>query len=343
MTERLLCRLTGAESALVVNNNAAATLLVLAALCPDREVVVSRGQLVEIGGSFRLPDCIAQAGAILREVGTTNKTHLRDYAEAIQAQTAALMRVNPSNYRIVGFAREVSISALASLKRDHPDLWILDDLGCGALVDPQRFGLPHEPTVPESLQAGADVVFFSGDKLIGGPQSGIIVGRTGPMACIRKHPLTRMLRVGKMTDLALEQTLRLFQAPDRLPETHPTWRMLTQSGPALRARAEALVAAAVSAGAPADSVRVCACTSAVGGGSMPDYALPSFAVAAQSAAISADRLLFRLRRNDPPVIGTVRAREVRLDVRTLLEGEVEITARALAAILSTAVRGPAAS
>jgi L-seryl-tRNA(Ser) seleniumtransferase len=333
MSERLLCRLTGAEAALVVNNNAAATLLVLAALCAGREVVVSRGQLIEIGGSFRLPDCIHQSGARLVEVGTTNKTHLRDYEAALTERTAAVMRVNPSNYRIIGFTKDVPVSDLMKLKAKQPDLLVLDNLGCGALVDLTRFGLPHEPTVPESVRAGADLSFFSGDKLIGGPQAGILVGRAAPIAKIKKHPLTRMLRVDKMTDLVLERTLRLFLDPERLPETNPTWRMLTASAGSLRPLAEALASAAVAAGAPAETLRVVACASTTGGGSLPGHPIPSFAVAARRPGVSAADLLRRLRRNDPPVIGRIEDNDVLLDVRTLLDGEAAIAACALARAL----------
>ncbi len=342
MSERLLCRLTGAEAALVVNNNAAATLLVLAALCSGREVVVSRGQLIEIGGSFRLPDCIHQSGATLVEVGTTNKTHLRDYEAALSERTAAVMRVNPSNYRIIGFTKEVPVTDLVTLKKARPDLLILDDLGCGALVDLTRFGLPHEPTVPESVRAGADLSFFSGDKLIGGPQAGILVGRAPLIAKIKKHPLTRMLRVGKMTDLVLERTLRLFLEPDRLPETNPTWRMLTLSTASLRPRAEALAAAAVAAGAPAGALRIVTCDSTTGGGSLPGHPIPSLAVAARLSGVPAADLLRRLRRSDPPVIARIQDNDVLLDVRTLLDGEDAIAARALAQALvsSTSTSDP---
>jgi len=339
MSERLLCRLTGAEAALVVNNNAAATLLALAALCAGREVVVSRGQLIEIGGSYRLPDCVHQSGATLVEVGTTNKTHLRDYEAALTDRTAAVMRVNPSNYRIIGFSKEVPVSDLVTLRKGRPDLLVLDDLGCGALVDLTRFGLPHEPTVPESVRAGADLSFFSGDKLIGGPQAGILVGRAALIAKIKKHPLTRMLRVGKMTDLVLERTLRLFLEPERLPETNPTWRMLTLPAAALRVQAEALLAAAVAAGAPAACLRVVPCDSTTGGGSLPGHPIPSFAVAARRDGLPAATLLRRLRRHDPPVIGRIEDDGVILDVRTLLDGEDAIVARAVGAALGAG--GPA--
>ena len=335
MTERLICRLTGAEAALVVNNNAAATLLALAVLCAGREVVVSRGQLIEIGGSFRLPDCIRQAGATLVEVGTTNKTHLRDYEAAINERTAAVLLVNPSNYRIVGFTKQVPVADVVGLKKQWPHLHVIDDLGCGALVDLTRFGLPYEPTAPESLRSGADLALFSGDKLIGGPQAGILAGRADLLARIRKHPLTRMLRVGKLTDLALERTLRLFLAPERLTETNPTWRMLTADPAHVRKRAEALATAVRQAGVAAESVRCVPCASTTGGGSLPAHPLSSYGVAVTSDRVSATEILRRLRRQDPPVIGRIDQDAVLLDVRTLLEGEDAAVGAALVAALAS--------
>ncbi|HSA01582.1 MAG TPA: L-seryl-tRNA(Sec) selenium transferase, partial [Candidatus Paceibacterota bacterium] len=227
LLEPLLAELTGAEAATVVNNNAGATLLVLAALAAEREVVVSRGQLIEIGGSFRLPDVMSQSRVKLVEVGTTNRTHLRDYQRAITDNTAALMKVHPSNYRVTGFTSEVETAELAELAHQK-GLWLIDDLGAGALVDLARFGLPHEPTVQESLQAGADVVLFSADKLIGASQAGIIVGRRNLIASLRQHPLMRALRVDKTCLMILERTLALFRRPERLAEVHPTYRMLAQ-------------------------------------------------------------------------------------------------------------------
>jgi len=337
--EQLLVRLTGAEAALLVNNNAAATLLVLAALCAPREVIVSRGQLIEIGGSFRLPDCIHQSGARLVEVGTTNKTHLRDYEQAITSETAAILRVNPSNYRIVGFAKNVPIDELVALKRQHPSLLVIDDLGCGALVDLTRFGLPKEPTAPESIAAGADLALFSGDKLIGGPQAGIIVGRKDLVARLKKHPLSRMLRVGKMTDMALEQTLRLFLDPDALPETNPTYAMLTAPLEALRARAEHIQQSLESQGL-ALALRIAPGESATGGGSLPATPIPTFVLAVSAPNVSADRLSLLLRRHEPPIIARIERDEVCLDMRTLLAGEDEIVADALSRI-GQAIRGEA--
>ena len=327
MCEALLTRLTGAEAAMVVNNNAAATLLILAALCKDKEVIVSRGQLIEIGGSYRLPDCIYQSGAILVEVGTTNKTHLRDYEQALSERTGAILRVNPSNYRIVGFAQQVSIAELAALKQKQPVL-LIDDLGCGALVDMKDYGLPDEPTAPQSVAAGADLVCFSGDKLIGGPQAGVIVGKKEWVDKIRKHPLSRMLRVGKLTDMALEHTLRLFLNPDSLRETHPTLRMLTTTPEALKKKAMRLKRALDKDGL-ALSVRVAECESATGGGSLPATPIPSYALAVRSPRLPPDRLSYGLRQNEPPVIARIKNDEVLLDMRTLLEGEEAVVLAAL--------------
>ncbi len=327
VTERLLCRLTGAEAAVVVNNNAAATFLLLAALCRGKEVIVSRGQLIEIGGSYRLPDCIHESGAVMVEVGTTNKTHPRDYEGAITENTGALLRVNPSNYRVIGFTKSVPVADLVSLRKDR-DLLVIDDLGCGALLDLTAYGLPHEPTVPESVAAGADVVCFSGDKLIGGPQAGIIVGRKDLIARIKKHPLTRMLRVCKMTDMALERTLRLFLEPDTLVARHPTLRMLTTPVERLRRTALAIKRRVDKAGGGLQ-LRVIPGDSEMGGGSLPGVAIPSMLLAVSSPRLSAHRLSRALRGHEPPVIARIQGDEVCLDMRTLLEGEDRVVASAL--------------
>jgi L-seryl-tRNA(Ser) seleniumtransferase len=336
-TEQLLCRLTGADAAVIVNNNAAATLLILAALCKDKEVVVSRGQLIEIGGSFRLPDCVHQSGAILVEVGTTNKTHLDDYERAVNENTGAVMRVNPSNYRVVGFIEEVPVADLVSLKKQHPGLLVIDDLGCGAMIDLSQYGLPREPTVQESLAAGADVVCFSGDKLIGGPQAGIIVGRKDLVQKIRKHPFTRMLRVGKMTDMALEQTLRLFLDPETLTKTHPTLRMLTMPAQTLKQKAMRLKRR-LAREHPAAMVRVEAGESATGGGALPATPIPTYVLAVSIPGASADRMLDRLRRHEPPVIARIREDTVLLDMRTLLPGEDDVVFQALNRLFTESAR-----
>jgi len=329
-TERLLTRLTGAEAALVVNNNAAATLLVLEVLCKGREVLVSQGQVIEIGGSFRLHDCIEQAGAILVRVGTTNRTHLSDYERALGPQTGAILRVNPSNFRVMGFTKEVSVAELATLKGEH-DVLVIDDMGCGALFETERYGLPKEYTVQESIAAGADLVCFSGDKLIGAAQSGIIAGRRDLVARIKKHPLTRMLRVCKLTDLVLEHTLRLFLDPETLPQTNPTVGMLAKTPAQLEARAAALKGALEAEGLPL-TLRVKEDESAVGGGSMPVTPLRTFALAVRSDSIPLERLLALLRRNEPPIIARLGGGDVLLDARTLLEGDDEVIHAALTRI-----------
>jgi L-seryl-tRNA(Ser) seleniumtransferase len=320
-TEHLLCRLTGAAAALVVNNNAAATMLVLAALCTGREVIVSRGQLIEIGGSYRLPDCIHQAGARLVEVGTTNKTHLRDYRAALTEATAAVLHVNPSNYRIVGFSKTVPIEELATLKHERPDLLVIDDLGCGALIDLEQFGLPHEPTAPEAIAAGADLCLFSGDKLIGGPQAGCIVGSAELIGRIRKHPLTRMLRVDKLTDLALEQTLRLFLSPATLMDHNPTLRMLTLPSEMIRRRALRLKRLLLRRTAERLMIEVVEGTSAVGGGSLPATPIPTWLLSILATNRSPTCLLKQLRDHEPPVIARIENDRVVIDLRTVLEDE----------------------
>ena len=332
MTEDLLCRLTGAEAAMVVNNNAAATLLMLAALCKGKEVIVSRGQLIEIGGSYRLPDCIHQSGAIMVEVGTTNKTHLHDYENALTENTGALLHVNPSNYRIIGFSESVPIADLAALRARqsaaHEDLLVIDDLGCGALVDLTQYGLPHEPTAPESIEAGADLVCFSGDKLIGGPQAGIIVGRKDIIARIRKHPLTRMMRICKLTDMALEHTLRLFLEPETLTEKHPTFRMLTMPPGELKRKAQR-IKRRVAKERDDIEMRVIKGESAMGGGSLPGVPIPTYLLAVSVPAISAERVGFLLRHHEPPVITRIKDNTVLLDMRTLMAGEDKVIVDAL--------------
>jgi L-seryl-tRNA(Ser) seleniumtransferase len=253
------------------------------------------------------------------EVGTTNKTHPGDYENAIGEQTGAILHIHPSNYRVMGFTQEVPISGLVSLKQGR-DMLIIDDLGCGALVDLHPFGLPHEPTVQESIAAGADLVCFSGDKLIGGPQAGIIVGRRDLITILKKHSLTRMLRVGKLTDLVLEHTLRLFLEPETLVQNIPTLRMITISAESIRQRAERLQAR-LKIDSGELEVRIIEGESATGGGSLPVTPLKTFLLAIRSADLCADNLYARLRMNEPPVIARIENDEVLFDLRTVFEEE----------------------
>ncbi|HYA43318.1 MAG TPA: L-seryl-tRNA(Sec) selenium transferase [Syntrophobacteraceae bacterium] len=280
--EAILRELTGSEAALVVNNNAAAVFLVLNTLAAGREVIVSRGQLVEIGGSFRIPDVMSASGAILKEVGTTNRTHLKDYVSAITERTALLLKVHTSNYRIVGFTKEVSLDEMVALGRERC-LPVVEDLGSGCFIDLGPFGLHGETTVQETVRAGADLVTFSGDKLLGGPQAGIIVGGKDLIEKCRKNPLTRALRVDKMTLAALEATLRLYRDQRQAVEKIPTLRMMALSPEELKGRAEELASAIEGADRRgALKIEVRPAFSQVGGGSLPAQNLPTFVVAVQS-------------------------------------------------------------
>jgi L-seryl-tRNA(Ser) seleniumtransferase len=312
--ERLLCRLTGAEAAVIVNNNAAATLIVLAALASGREAVVSRGELVEIGGGFRVPDVMAQSGAVLREVGTTNKTRATDYAAAISDRTALILRVHPSNFRIEGFAERPPLSALVDLSRRF-SVPLAEDLGSGHLGTTANHPLDAtEPSVVASVGAGVDVCCFSGDKLLGGPQAGVIVGRTVAIDKIRRHPLMRALRVDKLTYAALEATLVEYAA-GRAGSTVPVQRMLTMSADTIRARAT-LLASAIErvAGWKAEVV---AGVSAVGGGSAPGLELPTTLIRLDGEGLSAARLEELLRTASPPLITRIDRDRVVLDLRTV--------------------------
>jgi len=318
--EELLCRLTGAEAATAVNNNAGAVLLGLSALARGREAIVSRGELVEIGGAFRVPEVMEAGGVRLREVGTTNKTHLRDYRRALGEQTGLLLKVHTSNYRILGFTEAVSGAELAELGRTH-GVPVMEDLGSGMLLDLTPYGLPREPTVAEAVASGLDVVTFSGDKLLGGPQAGLIVGRRAAIETIRRHPMARALRIDKLTLAALEATLRLYLDPARALAQVPVLQMLAVPAAELQPRSESLAARLRETCGSAATFEVVAESSQVGGGALPLTELPGFAVSVQPAALSVDALAARLRDQEIPVIGRIQEERLLLNPRTLRPDE----------------------
>ncbi len=318
--EEILLELTGAEAALVVNNNAAAVLLTLNTLAAGKEVIVSRGELVEIGGSFRIPDVMARSGAILREVGATNRTHLRDYEAAINENTALLMKVHKSNYAIVGFTKEVSGKELVELGRRY-GLTVVEDLGSGCFVDFSRYGLPKEPTVQEVLATGVDVVTFSGDKLLGGPQAGLILGRKEPVAAIRKNPLNRAVRIDKMTLAALEAVLALYRDETEAISKIPTLAMITKRPEEIRKEALRLKRRLKKVLPQDVTLQVVETISRVGGGALPLASPKSYAVALKSPRISAAALEEALRRASPPIIARIEEDTLLLDLRTVLPVE----------------------
>lgn len=313
--EQLLCKLTGAEAAMAVNNNAASVMLILSSLAKGGEVVVSRGELVEIGGKFRIPDVMEQSGATLVEVGTTNKTHYDDYQNAITEETRALLKVHTSNYRIVGFTETVGIDELIGLAREH-NLPIIEDLGSGVLIDLEKYGLTHEPTVQESIAKGADVVCFSGDKLLGGPQAGIIIGKKKYIDQMKKNQLTRALRIDKFTAAALEMVLLEYQSEEKAVRNIPVLRMITEAKEEIDKKAKSLARMLRRAGLPA-KVQVVPCESQIGGGSLPLERIPSMAVAIRPEKISVPELEERMRHLPVPVIPRTVNDTILLDVRTI--------------------------
>ena len=331
--EELFCRLTGAEAALAVNNNAGAVLLALAALAGGRSALVSRGELIEIGGSFRIPEIMAAGGVKLVEVGATNKTHLDDYRRAITPDTALILKVHTSNYRILGFTAAVPGEELAALGRERA-IPVLEDLGSGLLLDLTGFGLPREPTVSETLATGIDLVTCSGDKLLGGPQAGLIAGRRELVARLKRHPLARALRLDKMTLAALEATLRLYLDPPRALREIPALRLLAASAGDQQQRCRELLAPLQAAAGTRAVIEVVAAAATVGGGAMPLAELPGCVLAVNPQEISLQELTVRLRAASPPVIGRVQDERLLLDPRTLLSGEEPLLVSALGEALA---------
>jgi len=328
LVEELLCELTGAEAALVVNNNAAAVLIALDTLAREKEVIVSRGQLVEIGGSFRIPDVMARSGAKLIEVGATNRTHLKDYRNAITPDTGLLLKVHTSNYCIIGFTSEVNNKELVGLGKKHR-LPVMEDLGSGCLVDLSPYGLKKEPTVQEAVASGIDVVTFSGDKLLGGPQAGIILGSREIIERIKKNPLNRALRIDKFTLSALESILRLYREPQTVLERVPTLNMISTPIEVIQHKAEQLAEVLEKGINTCCTVQITEVMSRVGGGAMPEQNLPSRAVVLRPLSMKINRLEEKLRKLDIPLVGRVENDRLLLDMRTVRSDELHLIAKGL--------------
>ncbi len=330
--EALLCSLTGAEAAMAVNNNAAAVMLVLSSLARGGDVVVSRGELVEIGGKFRVPEVISMSGAHLVETGTTNKTHLSDYEKAVSEQTKAFLKVHTSNYRIVGFSELVDAGQIRELA-ERLDIPVVEDLGSGSFVDLRPFGCEYEPTVQEEIKKGVDLVCFSGDKLLGGPQAGIIAGRRKYIDLIKKNPLTRALRIDKFTAAVLEQTLLEYQAPGRASSRLPVLRMIEESRESIKKRAQRLADLLAPAGAFA-RIECCPSQSQIGGGAMPLTDLKSMAVTIKPSNMSAAGFERELRALPVPVIGRIKDDRIWLDVRTMGDEDINEAAEQINDLLA---------
>lgn len=326
--EKLLCRLTGAEAAMAVNNNASSVLLILSSLAKGGEVIVSRGELIEIGGKFRIPDVMEQSGASLVEVGTTNKTHYDDYEDAVTEETKALLKVHTSNYRIVGFTDSVGIDELIPLAREK-GIPVIEDLGSGVLIDLAKYGLAHEPTVQESIAKGADVVCFSGDKLLGGPQAGIIIGKKKYIDKMKKNQLTRALRIDKFTAATLELVLQEYLSEEKAVQNIPVLRMLSESQESVAGRAHRLCGILKERKLPVKT-EVKPCESQIGGGSLPLERIPSTAVTIRPEEISVNELEERMRRLPIPIIPRTVNDEILLDMRTVSEQEINVIAGQLA-------------
>jgi L-seryl-tRNA(Ser) seleniumtransferase len=331
----LLHILTGAEAGMIVNNNAAATLLILNTLAKNREVIISRGQLIEIGGSFRIPEILAQSGAIMKEIGTTNRTHLKDYSHAINDNTAALLRVHQSNYRITGFTKQVSLGELVQLGKKHV-LPVIDDLGSGALLDFSQFGLPKEPVAQESIKTGADIVCFSGDKLIGGPQCGIIIGKKKYIEQLKRNPLARVLRSDKFASALLETTLQLFLLhKNEVINNHSVLGMLLRPLPDIKRQAMRCAHRIKKQLATRVDISVDSSVSEIGGGSLSTEELPTYVVSIKSNSMRVDDLARALRKCRIPIFGRVKEGTLLLDFRTVLKDEEKFIIEAVTTILKT--------
>lgn len=330
--EDLLCEISGAQAAMAVNNNAGAVLLCLETFARNKEVIVSRGELVEIGGSFRVPDVMAKSGGILREVGTTNRTHMRDYENAIEENTALLLKVHRSNYSIIGFTAEVSLKELVELGARH-GVPVMEDLGSGTFIDFSKYGLVKEPTVQESVAAGTDIVTFSGDKLLGGPQAGIIVGKKSTVDQIKQNPLARALRIDKLTLAALESTLRLYRDEEKAVRMIPTLRMLTMNIGEIETRASNLVEELKNIDKSRLEISLVERSSKAGGGALPLLELPSRCLSIRLQGMSANALEKSLRENDPPIIGRIEDDAYIMDPRTLRDDDLPIIGKAFENVL----------
>ncbi len=342
LVEDILCEISGAESAMVVNNNAGAVFLSLNTVAPQKEVIVSRGELVEIGGSFRIPDVMEKSGAILKEVGTTNRTHLKDYENAISENTGMLLKVHTSNYSVVGFTAAVSLEQMVALGNKQR-LPVMEDLGSGTFIDFSKYNMTKEPTIQESVASGADIITFSGDKLLGGPQAGIIIGSKTIIDRIKQNPLARALRIDKLTLAALESTLRLYREPEKAVKVIPTLRMLTIPLSDIKERAGKLAKLLSDIDKPCFnkpglkksglSVSVSNISSRAGGGALPLLDLPSKAVRISIAGISANSIEKAMRRNDPPIIGRIEEDLFVLDLRTIYDEELSMIVSAIKQII----------
>ena len=332
IVEDLLCEISGAQAAMAVNNNAGAVLLCLETFARDKEVIVSRGELVEIGGSFRVPDVMAKSGGILKEVGTTNRTHLRDYENAIGENTALLLKVHRSNYSVIGFTAEVSLRELVVLGAGH-GVPVMEDLGSGTFIDFSKYGLVKEPTVQDSVAAGTDIVTFSGDKLLGGPQAGIIVGKKSIVDLIKQNPLARALRIDKLTLAALESTLRLYRDEEKAVNMIPTLRMLTMNIDDIETRAANLVEELKNIGISRLDIELFRRSSRAGGGALPLLELPSRCLGIRVRGMSANALEKNMRANDPPIIGRIEDDAYIMDPRTLKDDDLPIIRKAFEKIL----------